>query len=66
MFTRLTSEHPEEWLGWYGLARVQVLQEDRVGAKSSLEQALSRAAQPGQKGGIRRMLERLAAGQTIG
>jgi tetratricopeptide (TPR) repeat protein len=66
VFGRMTREHPEEWRNWYGLARVQVAEGDRAGAKKSLEEALAHAGQPGQKAGIRRLLERLAAGLDIG
>jgi hypothetical protein len=65
-FSKATNDHPSEWLNWFGLARVQVALGDRAGAKVSLEKALAVAPRPDQKGGLRRMLERLAAGQGIG
>ena len=65
-FTKATNDHPSEWLNWYGLARVQVALGDRAAAKMSLEKALAAASRPDQKAGMRRMLERLAAGQGIG
>jgi hypothetical protein len=69
VFTSVTKKHPDAWLPWYGLARVQVANGDRVAAERSLQEALKRATAAGNKQGIagmRRMLERLAAGQGIG
>ena len=66
VFRKMTAEHPEVFLNWYGLARVQVAEGDRAGAKATLEQALPHAQQSGQKATIQRLLDRLAAGQGIG
>jgi hypothetical protein len=65
-FRDVTAASPDVWLNWYGLARVQARQGDRAAAKASLEKALDTAKLPAQKAGLRRMLERLAAGQDIG
>jgi hypothetical protein len=68
-FTSVTQKHPDAWMPWYGLARVQVVLGDRAAAERSLREALKRATAAGHKQGIagmRRMLERLAAGQGIG
>jgi hypothetical protein len=61
----VTRDHPEAWLPWYGLAKVQVARGDRAAAEKSLREALSRASARA-KPGVQRMLERLAAGQSIG
>jgi hypothetical protein len=66
IFSRMTVEHPDVWQNWYGLAKVQVAEGDRAAAKKSLEDGLSQAPQPGAKANLRHLLERLAAGQTIG
>jgi hypothetical protein len=66
LFERLTREHPDAWVNWYGLARVQVALGDREGAKRTLEASQPHAATPQQKAGLKRILERLAAGQGIG
>jgi tetratricopeptide (TPR) repeat protein len=65
-FTRMTTEHPDGWLNWVGLARAQAADGDSASAKKSLEQALDRVQPAAQKDGVRRLLERLAAGQKIG
>jgi hypothetical protein len=62
----MTTEHPEVWLSWYGLARVQFAEGDRAGAKTTLEKALAQARQPGQKATIQRLMERLGGGRGIG
>jgi len=64
VFKKMTTDHPDVWLNWYGLARVQVAEGDRAGARATLEQALPRATQPGQKATIQRLLDRLAAGRA--
>jgi predicted Zn-dependent protease len=69
LFTSVTEKHPTAWQPWYGLARVQAARGDRAAAERSLNEALKRATAAGHKqgiGGLRRMLERLAAGQSIG
>jgi Tfp pilus assembly protein PilF len=66
IFSRMTAEHPGVWQNWYGLAKAQVAEGDRAAAKKSLEDGLSKAVQPGAKANLRHLLERLAAGQTIG
>jgi tetratricopeptide (TPR) repeat protein len=66
VFTRMTADHPDVFLNWYGLARVQVAEGDRAGAKATLERALPNVRQAGQKATIQRLLDRLAAGQGIG
>jgi predicted Zn-dependent protease len=69
VFSSVTQKHPGSWLPWYGLARVQVAKGDRAAAERSLQSALKAATASGAKQGIagmKRMLERLAAGQGIG
>lgn len=65
-FTKQTAEHPDRWMNWLGLARVQVDLGDRAAAKTSLDKALEAATEPAQKANVRRLLDRLAAGQKIG
>jgi hypothetical protein len=65
-FDKLTKEHPEAWVNWYGLARVQVALGDRDGAKRTLEASQPYATTLQQNAGLKRILERLAAGQGIG
>jgi predicted Zn-dependent protease len=65
-FTRLTSEHPEAWINWYGLAKAQSALGDRTAAKKTLEDSARYAVQPQHKAAVKRLLERLAAGQGIG
>ena len=66
LFLRVTKDHPDAWITWYGLARVQIALGDRAAARKSLEEALVQAKQPAQKASVQRLLERLAAGQAIG
>ena len=66
IFEKMTMEHADTWQNWYGLARAQMALGGRAAAKAGLEAALSRARHSGRQAGIRRMLDRLAAGQTIG
>jgi hypothetical protein len=65
LFTTVTRDHPDVWLPWYGLARVQVARGEKAAARKSLEQAVAAAPRPAQKNGMRRMIERLDAGQAI-
>lgn len=64
-FTKATTEHPDAWMEWLGLARAQAAQGDRASAKASLEQAMQRAPGPPQKRGMQRRLDKLQAGQSI-
>ena len=64
-FTRLTGEHPEAWINWYGLAKAQSALGDRTAAKKTLEDSARYAVQPQHKAAVKRLLERLAAGQGI-
>jgi hypothetical protein len=65
-FTEITTKHPSVWRAWYGLAKVQVVRGDRKAAESSLQRALAVASSQGERAGLKRLLERLAAGQGIG
>lgn len=66
VFTNVIRDHPEAWINWYGLARVQDAMGDRAAAKKTLEDSAKYAVKPEHKSGVKRMLERLAAGQKIG
>jgi hypothetical protein len=63
IFKKMTVDHPDVWLNWYGLARVEVAEGDSNAAKATLAQALTRAKQPGQKATVQRMIDRLASGR---
>lgn len=65
-FSKVTTEHPEAWINWYGLAKAQSALGDRDGAKKTLESSAKYAVQPQHKAAVKRLLERLAAGQGIG
>ena len=65
LFTAQAKAHPEVWLNWYGLARVQVAQGDRAAAKTSLETALTHTDKPPAQRNVRYLLNRLAAGHAI-
>src|SRR4029079_18834386 len=62
-FTRLTGEHPEAWINSYVLAMGQSARGERTAAKKTLEDAARYAVQPQHKAAVKRLLERLAAGQ---
>jgi TolA-binding protein len=66
LFERLTREHPKAWVNWYGLARVQVALGNREAARRTLEASQPYATTRQQQGALKRLLERLAAGQDIG
>jgi len=65
-FSQVTADHPEAWINWYGLAKAQSALGDRDGAKKTLESSAKYAVQPQHKAAVKRLLERLAAGQGIG
>ncbi|HJQ37426.1 MAG TPA: DUF2911 domain-containing protein [Thermoanaerobaculia bacterium] len=65
MFIAQAKAHPDVWLNWYGLARVQVALGDRAAAKTSLETALAHTNKPPAQRNVRYLLDRLAAGHAI-
>jgi hypothetical protein len=65
-FATVTTEHPEAWINWYGLAKAQSALGDRDGAKKTLEASAKYAVLPNHKAALKRLLDRLAAGQGIG
>ena len=65
LFTAQSKAHPELFLNWYGLARVQMARGDRAAAKTSLETAMKHATKPGPQRTIQHFLDRLNAGQAI-
>jgi len=65
-FTNVTRDHPEAWINWYGLAKAQSALGDREAARKTLEQSEKYAVSPQYKAALKRLLERLSAGQGIG
>ena len=65
VFTEVAKAHPEAFMHFYGLARVHVKRGNREAARRSLEQAMEHAPTPQHKSAMKRLLERLANGQTI-
>jgi tetratricopeptide (TPR) repeat protein len=65
-FSKITREHPEAWMNWYGLAKAQSALGDRDGAKKTLETSEKYARTPQYQAALKRLLARLAAGQGIG
>ena len=65
VFTEVSTTNPEAFMHFYGLARIHVKRGNREAARRSLEQAMEHAPTPQNKAVMKRMLERLALGQTI-
>jgi hypothetical protein len=65
VFTEVSRATPHAFMHFYGLARIHVRRGDRDAARKSLEQAMANAPTPQAKASMKRMLERLASGQTI-
>jgi tetratricopeptide (TPR) repeat protein len=65
VFTEVSKANPEAFMHFYGLARIHVKRGNKEAARKSLEQAMEHAPTPQNKAAMKRMLERLANGQTI-
>jgi hypothetical protein len=65
IFTEVSKANPEAFMHFYGLARIHVKRGNREAARKSLEAAMANAPTPQTKAAMKRMLERLALGQTI-
>jgi hypothetical protein len=65
VFTEVSKINPEAFMHFYGLARIHVQRGNRDAARKSLEQAMEHAPTAQNKAVMKRMLERLALGQTI-
>jgi hypothetical protein len=65
VFTEVSKANPEAFMHFYGLARLHVKRGNREAARKCLEQAMEHAPTPQNKAAMKRMLERLANGQTI-
>jgi hypothetical protein len=65
LFERVTRDHPDAWINWYGLAKVQAAEGNREAARRTLEESTKYAVTAQQKANLKFLLGRLAAGLSL-